>query len=77
MNRKEISLLFTEALKSKLVGTYVDERLDKRKIVDIKVEVSERYWEDECGGSYDEVEIYIKIESTDGKITRWVNYYLL
>ena len=73
MNREELSIIFTEVLKTKLINT----EYGYRKICDVEVDISEEYWEDEnCGGSFDKIEIRVKTLSPKGKNSRSEHYYL-
>lgn len=73
MNTEEISSLFTEALKEKLVGSKYSNRI----INDVKVEISKEYWQEEfAGGEFDKIKIKVKISSPKGKSNKWIDYYL-
>ena len=73
MNKQELSELFTDSLKTKLLGTFYRDR----KICDLKVEILQEDWEDEGGGgSYDTIHIKVKTQSPKGKNSIWVNYWI-
>ena len=74
MNKQELCELFTDCLKKKLLG----EQYNGREIADINVEISEEYLEgEECGGSFDKIDIRVKTLSLMGKTSRWEDYYIL
>jgi len=74
MNREELSSLFTESLKAKLINT----EYNGRKVCDAKVDIVEGSWEEEGygGGSYEDLIIKVKTLSPKGKNSRWENYYI-
>ena len=73
MNREELSKLFLEVLKSKLIGTI---HYNGRKISDVELEINDCYDEYEDGGSsYDEIKIRVKTLSPKGKNRKWEEYY--
>jgi len=74
MDKHELSNLFTEALKSKLLGT----KYNNRKICDVVVDICEGSWEQEGygGGSYNDLTIRVQTLSPKGKNSRWDDYYL-
>ena len=73
MNREELSKLFLEALKPKLIGT---NHINNRKICDVELEINDCYEEYDGGGSsYDELRIRVKTLSKKGKNSKWENYY--
>lgn len=75
MNREEIELLFSEALKTKLLGT---QSAQGRKILDVRVFISvytisgEEY---EYGHDLDELEIEVKTSSPGSRTKKWTRYY--
>jgi hypothetical protein len=71
--RNQLSEVFTAAMRRDWIGL----KHDGRKIVDVKVEIEESYYDDTSySQSFDEIKVFFKTLSPNGRRHKWVRAYL-